>query len=155
MLCFLRKWGKILNARWIISWRSSQNHRKIHQMGQNLLLNGSLLRIQFFAPRNPPLASCTSDIKIGLMPTGRKSTSFCMRKTLPTRLTFSSPNPLLIFNDGSGFLPKFNTTCARCAIAGGWQRHMKSRNMPTLATSGLSMKLWIVYLVQSDVLSSR
>jgi len=142
MLWFLRKWGKIiLNAHWIISWSSSQNHRKVHQMGQNLLLNGSLLRARFCALRNPSLASCTSDIKIGLMRTGRKSTSFCMRKTLPTRLTFSSPNQLLIINDGSGFVPKSNTTCARCAIAGGWQRHMKSRNMPTIATSGLSMKL--------------
>jgi len=154
MLCFLRKWGKIFNAHWIISWRSPQKHRKVHQTGQNLLLNGSLLRTRFCAPRNPPLASCTSDIKIGLMPTGGKSTSFCMRKTLPTRLTFSSPNPLLIVNDGSGFFPKPNTTCARCAIAGGWQRPIKSMNMPTITTSGLSMKLWKVYLVQSDVLSA-
>jgi len=40
-------------------------------------------------------------------------------KTLPTRLTFSSLNSLLIINDGSGFVPKSNTICARCAMACG------------------------------------
>ena len=73
------------------------------------LLNRSLLRTRSCPSRNLPLASCASDIKIGSMPTGRKSTSYYMRKILPTRPTFTSPNPLLIINDGSGFVPKSNT----------------------------------------------
>jgi len=52
------------------------------------------------------------------------------------------------------FVPKSNTTCARYTTAGGWQRHMKSTNMPAITTSGLSMMLWRLYLVQSDILSA-